>query len=160
LRTPSRRWVWVFVALGVLALLAVVIPLVYNLRQQFRPEQLAEARQKWSAHRPPSYRLEYTVHREGDPDETVVVEVRQGVVARAVRNGREVPAGEQARYGMEALFEMTERYYEEDHGPGGRRTFARAVFDERDGHLVQYVRRVSGSHERMEVDVRLTPGPE
>ena len=41
--TP-RRWVPLFLTLTLLGTLAIVLPLVYNLGQQLRPEQLAAAR--------------------------------------------------------------------------------------------------------------------
>jgi hypothetical protein len=59
---------------------------------------------------------------------------------------------------VEGLFDHIEA---DLRGDAGRRNYATAVFDTRDGHTVRYVRRVRSSKEREEWNVRLTrPGEE
>ena len=52
-----RRWVPFFLVLVALGAVAVVVPIVYNLRLQLRPEQLEQARQRWREQGPPDYDL-------------------------------------------------------------------------------------------------------
>jgi hypothetical protein len=56
---PRRAWRWAafFVVLGVLAALAVTLPIFYNLGQQLRPEQLEAARRRWRENGPADYDL-------------------------------------------------------------------------------------------------------
>jgi hypothetical protein len=50
---------------------------------------------------------------------------------------------------------------EKDVTEGQRRNYAMAVFDDRDGHPLRYIRRVKGTGERLEWNLRLTrPGEE
>src|SRR5262249_52219006 len=58
--TP-HRWVPLFLTLTLLGTLAIVLPLVYNLGQQLRPEQLEAARALWAEHGPADYDLEVAV---------------------------------------------------------------------------------------------------
>ena len=73
-----RRWLWFFVTLAGLSALALTTLIVYNLRQQLRPEQLAEARERWQQHRPDDYDLDYTLRQDDAGPETCHVRVRSG----------------------------------------------------------------------------------
>src|SRR5947209_14393116 len=77
-RKPSRGWIWYFVIVAALTVLATTILVVYNLRQQLRPEQLAAARPLWEQKRPPDYVLTYT--KKGGATGTFIVTVRKGKV--------------------------------------------------------------------------------
>ena len=57
--TRDRSWVWFFAVLAALGIAAILIPLVYNVRQQLTPEQVAAARECWRADGPASYVLDY-----------------------------------------------------------------------------------------------------
>jgi hypothetical protein len=155
-------WVWYFVAVGVLAVLAVVVLAVYNLRLQLKPEQLEAARKLWEQKGPHDYRLKYTTKRGDETDEDVyVVVVRGGVTVSVLRNGRELEKRLRLSYGMSALLDDIEDFLKRDSQKGRPRTYTRALFDPGDGHLVHYVRRVMGSRERVEISVQsLEPLPE
>jgi hypothetical protein len=165
-RARNHRWVWFFVILAVLAVAAPTSLLVYNLSRQLKPEQLARARELWRKNRPRDYTLEYT--KQGNiPTETVVVGVRDGTVESAVRkqavvrNGRSevvpLPLEERLydRYDMGGLFNDIERFLKMDAEPDSPRAFNRATFDPEDGHLINYVRSVSETGMRLEINVEL-----
>src|SRR5262249_4483768 len=57
---PNRGWIWFFVILIVLTVTSITIMIVYNLRQQLKPEQLAQARALWEQKGPADYDLDYT----------------------------------------------------------------------------------------------------
>jgi hypothetical protein len=58
---------------------------------------------------------------------------------------------------MNALFHFIEVFMEHDQKPGQPRTFTKATFDPTDGHIVRYIRRVTGTNERLEIKVILRP---
>jgi hypothetical protein len=160
----SRRWIWFFAPLAVLGLCAMIIPWIYNVWQQLRPEQLAAARVLWDRRGPKDYDLEYVIKEDDTPGrdpsagpeiESISVRVRQGRIESATRNGKSVALEEEKRYGVEALFDLIQGYLERDGQPGQSRSYAHARFDKQDGHPVHYVRRVMGSRQRMEIIIEL-----
>ena len=179
-RTPpprNRTWVWFFVALAVMAAAAVAVPFFYNLSLQLTPEQLAAARAKWDVNGPRDYDLRYEEKvTQNGATETYEwkVEVRGGLVVTAGCNGRPLypdpdvglaagpgavaasgPAFQQLS--VDGKFAHIEAEMEKDVAEGQRRNYAMAVFDDRDGHPLRYIRRVKGTGERLEWNVRLTP---
>jgi hypothetical protein len=54
---------------------------------------------------------------------------------------------------MPALFRFIEGFLKEDAKADSPRTYTVATFDPDDGHLVHFVRRVSGTTERLEITV-------
>lgn len=150
----SRTWIWFFLTVGVLGAVVVTVLIRYNLGQQLQPEELAKAREMWSAKGPSSYRLIYTVKRgEAEPD-TIVVHVRKGRTDFVSLNGQKLEDSKFAFYGMDATLDNIEQFLENDRQEGKPRTFLRAVFDPVDGRLRSFVRRVMGSRERVEINVR------
>jgi hypothetical protein len=171
---PSRRWVVFFVVLGLLGIAAMVIPIVYNLGQQLRPEQLAAARERWRRNAPADYDLKLLVHttHEGRETEDEYLLAVRGGHPRALGSNRELlyidpsaavllgpgplalPPEDPRRYGVEALFGQMEEALRHDEASGGR-NYVTAKFDPDDGHPQRYVRRVRGTKERVEWFVRL-----
>jgi hypothetical protein len=172
-----RRWIGFFVVLAVLSAGAIVTNLVYNLSIQLRPEQLAEAQRRWRENAPADYDLEYLVEvtreAETEPDKSeYVVKVRGGRVVLVVDSSEVVylepslalvagPASlgvssaQPGRYGVAALLEQIETALRQEE-TSGRRNFATAKFDAKDGHPFHYVHRVRGTKDRVEWNVKLT----
>ncbi|HZV05320.1 MAG TPA: hypothetical protein VE999_09580 [Gemmataceae bacterium] len=174
----SRRWIGFFLILAVLSTGAIVVPFVYNLRMQLRPEQLAEARQRWQENAPANYDLEYlirTTHAGQEEESQYRVLVRGGRAVLIVDNGDVVyldpslalvagpsilaslPA-DAGQYGVPALFARIEATLRQDEA-AGRRSFATAQFDPKDGHPFHYVHREQGTKERVEWNVKMTRMP-
>jgi hypothetical protein len=160
----TRRWIWFFVLLAVLGLCAMIIPWVYNLSQQLRPEQLADARALWTQNRPIDYDLEYVAKEDDRPGsnplagpdvESISLRVRKGQVESALRNGKAVAPDELAQFGVDALFDLIQRNLDNDGQPGQPRSYAHARFDKKDGHPIHYVRRALGSRQRMEIIIEM-----
>jgi hypothetical protein len=152
---PSRAWIWYFVILVVLTLLSITALVMFNLGQQLKPEQLAQAQALWNDKGPRDYNMVYTLN--GSTTGTYRVQVRQGKVVSVIRDGQSVEKRLYVYSSMPALFEFIEDFLKQDAEPGRRRTFTKAVFDPQDGHLKHYVRRVMGTTERQEITVELTP---
>jgi hypothetical protein len=175
-RAANRRWLAFFVVLGLLSAVAVVLPIVYNLRQQLRPEQLEAARQRWREQGPSSYDLEYTVQLGRDPrPERHVVLVRDGRVVLAACDGEltrldpvvgfaggavgqaaVLVADGPAPRDVGAIFAHIESVLRSD-PEAGRRNLAAATFDPADGHPRRFIHRVRGTSEREEWTFRLRP---
>ncbi len=169
-----RRWIVFFVLLAGLAALGVVLPIVYNLGQQLRPEQLAAAKELWGREGPADYDLTYTVQydREREAERHVVV-VRGGRVVWASCEGEVVQvspavgaavgvtAGGTLRGGRDvpAIFARLEGLLAEE-GEAGRRNFLVAVFDPKAGWPRRIIRRVRGTSTREEWNLRVWPAGE
>jgi hypothetical protein len=174
----SCRWVGFFVVLFLLAVVAVLAPLFYNLSIQLRPEQLAAAKQRWLEQGPSNYDLEYlvrTMHGDQEEENAYLVQVRDGQAVLVVCNSDVVyldPAlafvagsgilglsSEDPRlYGVSALFDAIEAALRQDES-SGQRNFTTAQFDPKDGHPFHYVHRVRGTRERVEWHLKITHSP-
>jgi hypothetical protein len=170
----SLRWVGFFVVLAGLVAFAIIVPLIYNLSIQLRPEQVAEARRHWQENAPANYDLEYlvkTTNREREEERAYLVQVRGGQVVLVVCNndviyldsslaplaGLGVPAlssENPGQFGVPALFDAIEATLRQDEFAGGR-VFATAQFDPKDGHPFYYVHRLRGTRERVEWNIKL-----
>ncbi len=178
-RSPKRNlWVWYFLILAVLGSIAVVVPLVYNLSLQLKLEDVLAARKLWQANKPENYDLEVMVREnEGETDE-YFVKVRRGRVTSIIGKAEgiiqldetallalgagitarpSVPIANLPPHTIDALFDTIEADLKRDATLPGRRNYATASFDSRDGHPHRYVHRRSDTKERVEWIVKLTP---
>jgi hypothetical protein len=152
-RRSGKGWVWFLVVLAVLTVTAITINIVYNLRQQLTPEQLAAARALWEQKGPRDYDMEYT--QQGADPGVFVARVRDGKVVSLTRNGEPLEPRLYKYYDMSSLFSYIEQFMKIDAEPGKPRTYVRAQFDPEDGHIVHYRRSVMGTQEWVELNVQL-----
>jgi hypothetical protein len=152
------------VLLAGLAVTAMVLPILYNLGQQLRPEQLKEARQLWREAGPADYDLTYSVQYDREPlAERHVVLVRGGRIVWASCEGEVVQvspaigaliglaAGGHGQGGRDipAIFAHLEDLLRQE-GESKRRNLLVAVFDPKTGWPRRFIRRVSGTSTREE----------
>lgn len=176
----SRRWIGFFVVLAVLSAGAVVVPLVYNLSIQLRPEQLAEARRRWQENAPANYDLKYLAEikheAEAEPEKSeFLVAIRDGRVVLAMVSGEvlyldpslaivagpsvlALSSGEAKHYGVSALFDEIEEALRRDEKEGTK-NYTQAQFDPKDGHPLRYIHSVGRTKERVEWNVKMTRIP-
>jgi hypothetical protein len=161
-KRPRRAWIWFFFLLGLLATSGIVWEVWFNQQQQLTPEALRAARRRWDAHGPSDYRLEYSIKRESNPDlagpapKRYEVEVRDGRVRSATDSGGHSLQPGQYEFGnMDSLFEFIRDTLRADASPDRPRAFVKASFDEKDGHVNNYVHSVTRTRERLEVTVKL-----
>jgi hypothetical protein len=154
-RRRNRGWIWYFVILALLTITSVTIMIAYNKSQQLKPEQLAVARALWAEKGPADYDMEYT--QIGSASGTIDVKVRNGVIVSATLDGRPLDPAQHRYYDMRGLFNSIDGFLEHDQKPGQPRTFTKATFSAQDGHVIRYIRRVPGSSERLEINVKLRP---
>ena len=152
---PNRGWIWYFVILALLTVVAVGVLFTFNERQQLTPEQLAEARRLWNANGPASYDMIYI--QKGSAPGTFRVQVRNKSVVSVIRDGQPLEPRLYRYSDMPALFGFIQDFLKADAEPGKPRTFTVAAFDPEDGHLIHYIRRVMGGTERLEITVQLYP---
>lgn len=170
-----RSWLWFFGILFLLALVALVLPIVYNLRLQLTPEQLARAEALWREKGTPNYDLDYSEQKDRNPErDEIWVKVRGGKAVALSWNGqllrlddvaglvlgpttRSLPPVDLSGQTVEGMFDQIETQLKQDATSTGRRNYATASFDSRDGHPVRYVHRVAGTSKRLEWQIKLTP---
>jgi hypothetical protein len=154
----NRSWIWFFVIVGILATAAVTIMILFNQSQQLTRVRLDTAWQKWDKVGPKSYLLVYKVWRGDEQPDRYVVKVRHGQAVSLELNGLKTDGDAAKQQSMSEIFNWIDRFLRDDSEPNKPRVYTRAVFDPDDGHVRNYVRRVMGSRERVEIDVeKLTP---
>ena len=168
----GRHWIVFFVVLAGLVGAAMTLPIVYNLGQQLRPDDLERARRRWRANGPTDYDLTFAVtyDRERQGERHIVL-VRGGKVAFASCEGEVMalgPAlaaaiglpggglGEPRAWDVPALFDHIEELLAEANTTA-RRSFLVAVFDPHAGYPRRFIRRIRGTSTREEWDVRVWP---
>lgn len=164
-RRRTSAYLWFFGILAVLGGAAIAISWIYNARQQLTLEELNRHRDLWRRQAPRDYVWEFTKNA-GNP-ETFIVTVRGGKVTSVLMKQTADPAGQYLKgddlqlneYSMEGAFGWLEEFLKVDAKPGSPRAFNRAIFDPRDGRLLDYVR--SADRQRVEIRVkRLEAGTE
>jgi hypothetical protein len=173
----QRNWLAFWSMLTVLAIAALIIPIVYNLRLQLTQEQLDTARQRWREHGLSNYELRQLIRYAGEMlGEELRVTVRAGKVVQVIQNDQQLlptdaigmvvgplvdlmPTRDFSSQTVEGLFDQIEQRLRSNAVSSGRRNYATAVFDPRDGHPIRYVHRVSGTKERLEWQIKLIPEP-
>jgi hypothetical protein len=168
-----------------LVVLAAVVSLVllwYNLSLQLHAEDVAAAQELWRHRGPADYDLEYMAKIDDDEGVEYRVAVRsRRVLWVASRDGvvmsddlhyalgpalgcpvqfcyKSLATADELskQHSIDAFFTLIESNMHDDVAVGGR-NYATAIFDLKDGHPLRYVHRVRGSHERIELNVRLLP---
>jgi hypothetical protein len=150
---PSSNWIWYFAVVAALSVIFTLILVRFNLAQQLTRADLQAAERLWKEWGPADYDMEYT--KQGSATGTFTVRVRNHRVERVICDGVLQEARLLPYSSMEALFGYIEDYLREDAGPGAPRVFTTGRFDDHDGHLLHYVRRVMESPERIELTVKL-----
>jgi hypothetical protein len=159
LQPKNRNWIWLFVVMFTLAALAAGINLTFNLRQQLTLEQITKAKATWEHFGPDDYdlivRKDVTVAGpEHGINDVLKVQVRKRTVTDFQFNGK--PHEDRrlwSHYDMAGLFDWIERFAEMDAQPKAPRTFCVGFFDLEDGHIIKYIRSVSGTGDRQELNI-------
>jgi hypothetical protein len=154
-RAPKNHaWLWIFLFLIVASIAVAAVMIWYNLRLQLKPEQLEAARALWKERGPRDYRMVYTTQlRDESHKDRFVVEVRAGRVQSVIMNQTLfLNTREMAYHSMERLYSEIAQSLEKD-AKEGRKVYTRANFDGATGALQDYVRRVMGSRERVQIQV-------
>jgi hypothetical protein len=152
--TKSRRWIWYFVVLFALAFLATAVLIVFNLKQQLKPEQLAAARALWQAKGPRDYTMSYRTRIDSEANANHYwVKVRGGRVVDSKFNDQAESPQLLPYRGMDRIFDDIEDFMRIDSQPGRPRAYVVAIFDEQTGGLCRYVHRVMGSQQRVEITI-------
>jgi hypothetical protein len=151
----KRGWIWFFVIVFGMAIAATVVLIVFNWRQQLKPEQLEAARALWKQQGPRDYTMKYTVRNyEDDEPDRIEVKVQNGRAVKALYNGKPEPPQRLPYYSMDRLFDFIEQFQDHDSKKGQPRVYVRAIFDDqKTGGLRWYVRRVMGGRQRVEITV-------
>ena len=157
----SRTWIWFFAVLGILAAVAIIIPLfvvpsVHGL-VSVTPENLKAARQLWEKNGPRDYDMEYG--KKGSVSGRFKVQVRDGKAVSVIMDDHPLDRSTNERLydfqTMTAIFDDLERFVEQASKPGAPPAIIRARFDPVDGHIIRYIYSATGTPQKVEVSVRL-----
>ncbi len=160
-RPRRRTWVWFFAALGLLAVAAIIIPLVavplvHGLEPVTR-ENLQAARQLWERNGPRDYDMEY--RKKGTVNGSFNVQVRNGRAVSVIMDDQPLDRSNNPTLfdyqTMTAMFDDLERFLELSQKPGSPPVLLRARFDPVDGHIIRYIYSVTGTPQQIQVSVRL-----
>jgi hypothetical protein len=168
----NLTWVWYFAFLLVASVGVAGVMIWFNLSIQLTPEQLDAAWKRWKEHGPRNYRLTYTkqiTNNDHEATDELVATVQDGRAWEVFLNGARLlddeghvitPGDERLQYHtMNALFRDVDRFLELD-AKENRKTYTVAGFDKETGALVRYIRRVMGTRQRLELDVKVQPLPQ
>jgi hypothetical protein len=133
-----------------LLLLLVTLKVLFGQRlPPLEPDSLEHALGQWRANGPSSYDLD--VHVGGAQPGRVHVEVRNGQVTTATRDGRPLPDRGMDVWSIPGQFEMLEREFEfaenpqrEMQAPQGARLWLRCAFDPKFGYPLRFHRFATG----------------
>ena len=155
--SKNNGWIWYFVGVFVLAIVATGITVRYNFAMQLKPEMLETAQALWIEKGPRDYLLAYkisTVSREtGAHEAHYLVKVKDGRAYEAKVDGIEQEPDRMVWYGMPKLFYYIQGFLDKDAEPGKPKVYARAVFDPETGALLRYIRSVMTTGDRVEINV-------
>jgi Family of unknown function (DUF6174) len=162
--TPKKKnhaWIGFFAFLIVASVGVTAFMIWYNLSIQLKPEQLEAARKLWQETGPKSYNLVYTERHNEEKTNTFAVKVRDGKVDEVLMNGRPLEKTEEQKddpriyHSMDAQFRMIENFMKLDQKPDAPRVYVTAIFDEKNGAVLRYIRRVMGTTKRVEMHFTL-----
>jgi Family of unknown function (DUF6174) len=157
---PNHAWIYYFAFLLVASIGAAGVMIWFNLSIQLTPEQLEAAEKLWREKGPKSYDMIYTkrLNEESKVDK-FDVKVRAGKVQEVLMNGRALTKDKEEdqdpriHHSMERLFHDVERFQELDKKPGAKKVYVTAIFDDENGALRRYIRRVMGTTLRIEMHI-------
>ena len=168
--TRSRGWIAFFVVLIALAVTGVTLPILYNLDQQLRADELEKAHNHWKSSGPSDYDLTFVIRYDRDQlAERHIVLVRDGKASFAVCEGEIVHAApalgsllgltgvnaeRQRPRDMPAIFRHIEDFLKDQEESDGK-NFLVVAFDPKNGHPRRIVQRVRRSSTRQEWQFRL-----
>jgi Family of unknown function (DUF6174) len=156
----NHAWIYFFVFIVVASVGVAGFMIWFNLSIQLTPDQLEEAQRLWKEKGPKSYNMVYTKLLNDDPKvDKFEVEVRGGEVKKVQMNGkplqREKEDGPDPRihHSMDRLLRDIERFMELDKKPDAKKVYVTAIFDDKNGALRRYIRRVMGTTQRIEMHI-------
>jgi hypothetical protein len=165
-----RSWIGFFVVLGLLAVIGVALPILYNLNQQLDAGDLRRAEERWREAAPADYDLTFMIRYDREElAERHVVLVRGGKAVFAAVEDEVVHvapalgallgvaalgAERQRPRDVPAIFAHVESLLRDQESSGGN-NFLVAVFDPKFGYPRRIVRRVRRSSTREEWELHL-----
>ncbi len=158
--TKPRSWIWFFIVVSLLCATAITILIVYNLSQLLTLKEAEAGLAKWRENGPNNYVMYFEVRRNGgtaEPAELTepgeyLVRVEQEEVKFVSRDGVALPPKTYQYFSMESIYEdLILQNLHEDKKEGAPSTFTRGIFHHKDGHVQWYVRRISGTRNRVEL---------
>jgi hypothetical protein len=147
---------WFLLFLLVASISVAVFMIWFNLSIQLKPEQLDEAMKRWKENGPKNYKLTYTKQIDNnDHRDIIIAQIVDGKAKQGTINGEPFEERVLPYHTMDRLLIDIEKFLEDDRKPGAPKTYTTAVFDAKTGALHRYVRRVMGSTQRLELNLKV-----
>jgi hypothetical protein len=163
---PNRAWIGFFAFLLIASIGVTVFMIWFNQSIQLTPDELTAARKLWEEKGPKSYNMVYTEQINDDDKKSIFfVKVRNQKVEEVLMNGKPLePTKEDGQvhdpriyHSMDAKFRDVERLMDIDQRKGAPKVYVIANFDPATGAILRYIRRVMGTTQRIELNVKLEP---
>jgi hypothetical protein len=178
----NHLWIYFFAFLLIASVGVTVFMIRFNQSIQLKPEDIDANRKLWEARGPKNYNLFYTEQVNDDDRKTVfAVKVRASKVTEVLMNGKPLaPTTEDGiehdprpYHSMEAIFRNIERFMDIDQGKEPEpkkdsepkkgldqkkeapRVYCIANFDPETGAVLRYIRRVMGTRQRVELNLKV-----
>ena len=159
-RRPARPWLWYFVLLTLLSIVAVSIQVWFARGRVLTMEKVLAAEQLWRTNGPASYDLNYTTRRGNLPVDTFQVQVRNGKAVSVLCNGKPIEERLNRYWTMPALFSFIEDYMRMDDEAakeGKRRPYAFGAFNPETGYLLRFAHGQNDALNGIEIRTEFTP---
>lgn len=159
-KKKNYGWLYYFIFLFVASVGVMAFMIWFNLSIQMTPEQLDAAMKTWEEKGPKSYDMIYT-KRLNEEERAVrfAVKVRDRKVIEVLMDGKPLEksadqAGDPRIYhSMTALYRDIETFQRHDAKPGAPKVYVTLKSREENGQLIEYIRRVMGSRQRVQIVV-------
>ena len=161
-RKKNNAWICFFVFVTVASVGVAVFLIWWNLHIQLTPELLEKAEILWQENGPANYNMVYTKRLNDDAKvDKFEVEVRAEQVTKVFMNGKPLSKDEdedkkmRIHHSMDRLFRDIDRFMDIDQKPNAPKVYVTAIFDDKTGAMLRYIRRVMGSKQRLEIHVAM-----
>ncbi len=160
--TPQNNyaWIWFFVFIVVASVGVTGFMIWFNLSIQLKPDQLETAWELWKENGPKNYNMVYTKRINDDRKVFAYgVKVRNGQVVEVKQDKEFLEKTKEHNpliyHSMDSLLRDAARFLEMDARPEAKKVYVTAIFDDKNGAMLRYVRRVMGGTERVELHIEL-----
>ena len=158
--TKNHAWIYFFAFLIVASVGVTAFMIWFNLSIQLTAKQLNEAKDLWKENGPKDYNLIYTKRLNDDSRvHTFKIKVRAGKVEEVLLDGKPLAQNKDEGqeqdprifHSMHQILRDIERFMDQDSKPGAPKVYVTAIFDDKNGALRRYIRRVMGTNLRIEM---------
>ena len=158
-RKKNYAWAWYFAFLVIASVGAMVFMIWYNNLMQLKPEELAAAKRRWQEANIKNYDMIYLEKHNEDKSTKFAVKVRNSKVQDVLMNGKPLEKSEERAddpriyHSMDSMYRNIDRFMDLDQKPKATPVYVTLKWDEKNGAVIEYIRRVMGTRQRVQIVV-------